>query len=305
MSNIDQILKKYSDFIGTGTRQKEYLYYPSSLLSLNLAIGTIKGIQGGNIVQFIADAKAGKTTLALDIISCAQKMNRLCSFLDFERTYSPAYASALGVDNDKLLLIKAPYAETGLEIAEQLLNSGVQVLVIDSVPAAVPGSEEDKTMTLVEKMASSAGLWTRFLKRIIPIADDTDAIVILINQHRANLSQFARTDKKPYGARFIQYASSLTLQLERTKNEKGKSDVSITITKNKQAPEGNKTDVVLQHGRGFRADLDVIKLAIAEGIIEQKGSWFTYKDIKVQGDDNAALKLPIDELRKQLEASFT
>ena len=308
--SIQSILSKYNDYLTTGEDElaRTIVYYPTSLLSLNVAIGDIRGIRGGRIVQLIADAGTGKTSLALDIVANAQKSNHACAMLDAERTYDPVYGAALGIDNSNFSIIKAPYAETGLEIVEYLIrDAGIKVVVIDSIPACLPKSEEEKDMNANEKMAASAGLWTRFCKRIVGPLADNDALLILINQWRSNLSPMARTDKKAYGAKQIEYSSGLTLQLQRVKTEQDNYRVSITVSKNKQGPLGNKTDVTLTHGIGFRADIDLIEVAVEHGIVDKSGAWFYFdnKTYKGQGIENACKNLPLDTIRAALIEKLT
>jgi recombination protein RecA len=299
--SLEDIIKKHSTLISTARRNKPYEYYSTGLLSLDLAIGDIRGIRGGIIFQLLADQKSGKSTTGLSIISQSQCKGKQCAYIDLERTFDETYAKAIGVDIDALLIVKTTYAETALDLVQELIENGVQVVVIDSIPAGVTSSERDKDLTDNEKMASSAGLWGRFIKRIIPIVSDTDSLLVLINQYRANISPMARSDKKPYGALAIQYFSSIILSLARIKNEDGKSTVQIVVTKNKQSAEGRKTEVILKHGLGFDARLDILSLAIEYGIIEQKkAGWIVYGENKYQGLESAANNLPLDEIKQKI-----
>lgn len=299
--SIDTILSKYKSVISSGVRSRPYVYYPTSLYSLNQLLGG-KGFQGGKIVQLLAENKAGKTTLSADIIANAQRMGKRCVFVDYERTWDSDYMAQLGVDNESLIKITAPYMDEAAELVEALIETGeIGVVVIDSIPAAMHSSEKEKNMTDSERMAGTAAEWTRHLKRIVPLADDTDTLVVLINQYRADLRPMTRTDKKPWGARQIQYSSSYIIDMTRIKNEDGKATVQIMITKNKVDPtEGHKTEVILQHGLGFRADIDLINAAIAQGIITQKGAWYTFGDDKAAGKDNAAAMFDLEAIRKAL-----
>ena len=70
-------LAKYKEFIQSASAVHEYSYFPFSLPSLNRAIGDTRGIRGGRIIQLIGNQSSGKSTLALDLITNAQRNQRI------------------------------------------------------------------------------------------------------------------------------------------------------------------------------------------------------------------------------------
>ena len=85
---------------------------------------------------------SGKTTLALHIVSEAQKRGGEVAFIDAEHALDPTYAKALGVDIDSMLISQPDTGEQGLEICEALVRSGaIDVVVVDSVAALTPRAE--------------------------------------------------------------------------------------------------------------------------------------------------------------------
>ena len=102
-------------------------------LSLDLALG-IGGVPRGRIVEIYGPESCGKTTLALHVVASAQKNGGEAAYIDVEHALEPAYARALGVDIDNLLISQPDTGEQALEITEQLVRSGaLDVVVIDSV----------------------------------------------------------------------------------------------------------------------------------------------------------------------------
>ena len=90
----------------------------------------------GRIVEIYGPESSGKTTLALHILASAQKKGGEVAFIDVEHALEPAYARALGVDIDSLLISQPDTGEQALEITEQLVRSGaLDVVVVDSVAA--------------------------------------------------------------------------------------------------------------------------------------------------------------------------
>ncbi len=122
-------------------------------LSLDLALG-IGGVPRGRIVEIYGPESSGKTTLALHILASAQKEGGEVAFIDVEHALEPAYARALGVDIDSLLISQPDTGEQALEITEQLVRSGaLDVVVVDSVAALLPRSELEGEMAPPFKIA--------------------------------------------------------------------------------------------------------------------------------------------------------
>ncbi|MBO5647123.1 MAG: DNA recombination/repair protein RecA, partial [Clostridia bacterium] len=114
---------------------------PTGSLGLDLALG-IGGVPRGRIVEIYGPESSGKTTVALHIIAEAQKAGGEAAFIDAEHALDPAYAKALGVDIDSLLVSQPDNGEQALEITEALVRSGaIDVIVVDSVAALVPRAE--------------------------------------------------------------------------------------------------------------------------------------------------------------------
>lgn len=292
-------------------------YFPSSLPSVNMAIGDMRGIQGGSIVQLLAEPGHGKTTLALDYIAQAQKTGVLrdidvkvsgnktvtinAVFVDLERTFDSDYAKRIGVDVSKLAVYKPDFAEKALPALEQLLEQGLRLVVFDSVPAMITKDEFDKDVDEPARMAGSANILSRWLIRLLGLVDNSDALFIFINQYRANLSPMARSEKKPFGPRALRYFSKIILELVKIKNEDDRSTIQMTVSKNKQSAEGMKVEYTMLKGRGISAVHDVFSLAVHYGIIRKSGAWYEYDGTKAQGMDSAIELFPVDEIKRKVE----
>lgn len=297
--SLEEIKKDYAKFINIKLPE---IYYRTSLLSLNELIGG-KGIKGGRFLQIIGYERVGKTTMAMDIIKNAQLDGHTAAFVDIERTFDPDYAATLGVDTDKLLMVYPETSEQAMQIIEALVKSGdVKIIVLDSVPAMLPSSELEKEYTDSEKMGSSALLLSRAIRRLTPILSNHGALLILINQWRANISTMAKSDKKPYGANALRYATGLKLELARVKNESGKATVQIVLEKSKQSgTEGGKIEVSLKHGYGFDVEDDILTLALQLGIVTMNGnSVYVYGDEKIRGRDKAKEQLPMQKIKNEV-----
>ena len=107
-------------------------------LGLDLALG-VGGVPRGRIIEVFGPESSGKTTLALHILAEAQKKGGEVAFIDVEHALDPAYAEALGVNIDELLVCQPDTGEQAMEICEALVRSGaIDAIVVDSVAATGP-----------------------------------------------------------------------------------------------------------------------------------------------------------------------
>jgi recombination protein RecA len=132
--------------LGGEQRLSDIPVIPTGSLSLDIALG-VGGVPRGRVVEIFGPESGGKTTLALHIVSEAQKKNGLAAFIDAEHALDVAYAKKIGVNTDDLLISQPDTGEQALEIAETLVRSGaLDVLVVDSVAALVPKAELEGEM---------------------------------------------------------------------------------------------------------------------------------------------------------------
>jgi recombination protein RecA len=92
----------------------------------------------------------------------------LCAFIDMEHAYDTSYAAKIGVDLERLQIAQPSYGEQALEIADQLIETGIfDVVVIDSVAALVPKAELDGEMG-ENKIGLQSRLMSQALRKLAP-----------------------------------------------------------------------------------------------------------------------------------------
>ncbi|MBX4205590.1 DNA recombination/repair protein RecA, partial [Candidatus Microgenomates bacterium] len=147
---MDQIEKQYGRGsimrLGQRPASEKADVIPTGSIALDLALG-VGGFPRGRIVEIYGPEASGKTTVALHVISEAQKRGGQVAFIDAEHALDPVRAETIGVDLDELLLSQPDTGEQALEITETLIRSGaVDVIVVDSVAALVPRAELEGEM---------------------------------------------------------------------------------------------------------------------------------------------------------------
>jgi recombination protein RecA len=259
-------------------------------LSLNIALG-IGGVPKGRIVEIYGPESSGKTTLALHIIASAQKNGGEAAFIDVEHALEPAYARALGVDIENLLIAQPDTGEDALAITETLVRSGaVDVVAVDSVAALVPRSEiegemGDSSVGVVARLMSQA------LRKLAGSISKTNCVVIFINQLREKIGVMYGNPETTPGGRALKYFSSVRIDIRRIEALKNGSEIignrtRAKIVKNKVAPPFKEAEFDILYGEGISRTGEIIDLAVKLGLIDKGGAWFTVGDSRLQGRDS-------------------
>ncbi|HEV8586293.1 MAG TPA: recombinase RecA [Methylomirabilota bacterium] len=172
--------------LGAGGPLEEIAVIPTGALSLDVALG-VGGVPRGRVVEIYGPESSGKTTLALHIVSEAQRLGGTAAFIDAEHALDPIYARKLGVNTDELLISQPDTGEQALEITETLVRSNaVDVIVIDSVAALVPRAELDGDMG-DSLPGLQARLMSQALRKLTAAISRSGCVVVFINQIREKI----------------------------------------------------------------------------------------------------------------------
>ena len=260
-------------------------------LGLDLAVG-IGGLPKGRIIEIYGPESSGKTTVALHAVAEAQKAGGVAAFIDAEHALDPAYAKALGVDIDSLIISQPDTGEQALEITDTLVSSGVvDIIVVDSVAALVPKAEIEGEMG-DSHMGLQARLMSQALRKLTSSINKSKTITIFINQLREKIGVMFGNPETTTGGRALKFYSSIRIDVRRIDSIK-QGDAIIgnrtraKIVKNKVAPPFRQCEFDIMYGQGISKVGELVDLAANIDVIKKSGSWYSYNDNKLgQGREN-------------------
>lgn len=310
---LKQIEKKYGAGAVMRLGQNKTLNVdaiPTGSMTLDMALG-IGGVPRGRIVEIYGPESSGKTTVALQIIAEAQKMNGEVAFIDVEHALDPVYAQALGVNIDNLLVSQPDSGEQALEIAEALIRSGaIDVIVLDSIAAMTTRAEIDGEMG-DNHVGQLARLMSQAMRKLTSAISRSNCVAIFINQIREKIGVMYGNPETTPGGRALKFYASVRIEVRKGEAIKNGSEIigsrtKCKVVKNKVAPPFKECEFDVMYGQGISRTGEVLDLATDLGIVKKGGSWFSYNDQKLgQGRDNVKEVLRNSpELMKEIEAKI-
>lgn len=265
---------------------------PSGSLALDAALG-VGGYPRGRIVEIYGPESSGKTTVALHAVAEVQKRGGTAAYIDAENAMDPAYAEALGVDIDQLILSQPNTGEEGLQIADTLISSGaIDIVVVDSVAALVPRAEIEGEMG-DSHVGLQARLMSQALRKLSGTINKTKTIAIFINQIREKVGVMFGNPETTPGGRALKFYSTIRLEVRRAEQIKQSTNVignrvKIKVVKNKVAPPFKVAEVDIMYGQGISQSGELLDMAADQDIVDKAGAWYSYHDEKIgQGRENA------------------
>lgn len=283
----------------------ETVRYPVASLGLTRALGG--GIGAGRMTLVYGNTSSGKSLLMLQTIGKLQKMGLSCGYFDAEQTYDQEFARKLGVDNEELILEQPKTFGRAADLAAPLLRAGLDILVIDSISDLLPevfvGTDgQVNDFEKMKQMGAHAKSNTIMLNAL-HYSNERTALVLL-SQTTTEIGQ-TYTKQIPHGGKKMLFSPSQIIKLTSSATDAKQIKGEITVGTNQvMVPVGRKVEALVEknklgvaftkaqwdmyYGReplGIDLDAEIIDLAIYNGQVITKGSWYYYDDQVLQGRD--------------------
>lgn len=305
----DETLSESLPHVSTGSDVVNYLIGGEAN---SFGVAPCPGWPRGRVAQVWGHESAGKTTLCLETVAAVCQAGGTAVYIDWENDIVPDYAAALGIpvtDPDRFELLQPETLEDGIKYAMAYATAGVDVIVFDSVGAAVPRRIAERDALDVAEQAKVAELqsvWSQELPNLKKVIAKSGTAVIGISQVRANMNTGPGAKTKPQGGNAWKFYASVRLELRRVQNEKAREHNALThktdervvggIIKVKAVKcklsraQGREEIFYIRWGEGIDNVRTMMEIASAHGIIKKGGSWLTWGDcpsgpLKVQGTE--------------------
>ena len=221
----------------------------SPSLDRALAVG---GWPRGRMIQLAGKEASGKTFLSMKAIADWQAIDpeNCACFIDAEYTYDPKWAESIGVDNDRVILVKTneaakivtgligtvktnkqsrktvitpgilEMAAEGKTITKKTLTGRVLefnlaklgIVVIDSIAAMVTPVEIESEVGK-QNIALTARFLANELKKLTPYISDSNVAFFVINQVRVNVGQMFGNPESNPGGKSLKHACSVMVNV--------------------------------------------------------------------------------------------
>jgi recombination protein RecA len=255
-------------------------------LVLDRCIGT-GGLPKQRIVEVTGNPGAGKSTICLQAVAAAQKLGQRCLWADVEGSFTPQYASLLGVDMDLLDVLRERDGEAVLNmIMKYVEDEAYDLIVIDSIGSITSRAELEKDIgeVVIGGQAKIVGQFARKLALALP---HKKVCVLAINHTRTDIMTGKSQSR---GGESWNYHKAIRIHMSvkfGVQMKQGDKIIGQTITfevkeKNKMfGNKGMKIDSAFINNQGFSASADLMQDAIDAGIFEKINTTFYFEGEKI------------------------
>ena len=186
----------------------------------------------------------------------------------------------------------------------------MDVVVVDSVAALVPKAEVEGDMG-ESHVGLQARLMSQALRKLAGSAAKSRTAIVFINQIREKIGVMFGNPETTPGGRALKFWSAVRIEVRRVDSLKLGAEMvgnrtRARVVKNKVAPPFRQAEFDIMFGRGISKVGAVLDMAVAAGLVERSGTWFTYGDQRLaQGRENAKTFLEenpqlVEELERKL-----
>lgn len=220
---IGELVKDMDEKMGgvmlLGSQVPTFTHIPTGTFLLDYAM--VGGYAEGCGHMIYGNPSCGKTTLCKLVAAAVQRKypRDMVAWIDTEKKFDPVWAERLGVDLDRIMVIKPRTGEQAVDIIEAMARTmEVRAVFLDSIPSLAPIKIIEKSAedTTVAARARLVGLLCSKLQQawIDEGQRGHKFTFFAINQFRVNVGQrFGDTRKLP-GGRFQEYMVDTKLDLK-------------------------------------------------------------------------------------------
>ena len=273
-------------------------------IGLNLAL---KGGFGyGRQILVWGNKSAGKSSFCLQMIAEAQKNGKVCAWIDAEASYSSDWAKKLGVDSGKLIYSPAKSINDMVDVAQQLMEAGVDLIVVDSISALLPAIYFEKDSSDLKKLEDTKqiGAEAKDMTHAVKMLNyaNKNTLLVLISQQRNQFGSM-HASHIPTGGMAVKFFSSTVIKLWSSEAEANAIKSGIQVgDKIIEQKEGRPVNWIVDYNKlgppnlsgqydfyyqgsslGVDSTGEVLDVAEMMGLVQKGGAWYTVGEERFQG----------------------
>jgi len=312
MTDYDEFMSRLNPktaalFTRASEIENEYLMTPS--LGININTG---GLRYGAIHTLWGNRSAGKTQFCLGLVAEAQKHGKICAWVDAEKNFDPRWARRNGVDTDRLGVSHTTDMVSTANSAVELVQAGVDLLVIDSMSVLLPQSYFADGEIKGLEGTNQIGTFSKNFASMVNMLNNVNknTCIVIISQVRNKFHQHGAS-KSLMGGEAAEFMNSTIIKLWAPLTDKETitdkinfgelgdlildkpvgRPVTWTITKARGPGMGvSNTYNLMFEGDDVGIDLnsEIVSYGTEYGVIKKSGNWLSYNDeqVKTNGKDN-------------------
>lgn len=264
------------------------------------------GIGYGRQTLIYGSKSAGKSSFCLEYVGLAQKDGKTCAWIDAEHSFDPEWAASLGVNVDELIVspIKTIFDMT--DVGVELMNAGVDIIVVDSISSLLPSSYFDKDSTELKEQSGTRQIGTESKDlagacKMLNYANENTQL-ILISQLRNKITTYGASPQ-PTGGHAVMFFSSTVIKVMASPTEAnqikglvkhGNQELEQMVARPVNwTVEYNKIGPPSQYGKydfyyagdyvGIDGYGEIVEEAVTNNVIAKGGAWYEVYGDKFQG----------------------
>lgn len=260
----------------------------------------------GRMGMVVGAESTGKTLVTQWTIKAFQMLGLSCGFMDPEKTYDEAWFRVTGVDTDRLLVVRGLTLEAYFELACEWAAAGVDLIVMDSLAAMVPGQRMEHALDKQEYMGLAPRKISEGLAKLT--ATNLNTFILCTNQMRSKIGVVYGSPDEIPGGRAQKFYASWILKTTRggwiTEGPEKDSPrigykLKIRAEKSKLSPPFQTAEIPFLYTGMVDATAGMVELALDLELIPKNGSFYKWGDETIHG--LAKLKTFFGENPDQME----
>ena len=319
LAAVNVIKKKHGDdsiVLGSEIRIEAHPRRTAGSLAIDVALGG--GWPCNKWNEIYGMESQGKTTIILKTIASNQALDPdYMTFWVAAEDFIPSWAETCGVDVSRVIVLETNVMEDAFDAVLQMLDTkAIDCIVIDSLPALVPGEEAEKLMEefTIGLGARLTGKFFRKQQKNIRrslVEEERPVLCFMVNQFRDKIGVMYGGPRTTPGGKAKNFFYFTRVEVRRDEwitigGERGPKvgqTIKILTVKNKTFPSQKvaAVDFYFEDGNGFHAgEYDRVKEIVALGveyeIITRRGAYYDYGGESWQGQAKM-----VEQLREDVD----